>query len=343
VRAGRLLCVAAMAATSCLPGSAAAVSSTHACRPTIRHVAHLQERIDSLLAVHPAHAVVALAGHPMLGGRFLPHDHLLLLTPAGRVRARIGLPRYTTPPGMAATADARTVYLVVDGRLFRLDPVAARLRGSRQLDMQALGWPGAAATGTGGRLYLVGQPHRASLPFAVVEAITVGRSGTLHVLWRRPLGTTHAGIWLGLAARGRLAAYVPNPSDVAGTVVLLDERTGSLRSSYPVPAPPLALDPSRNRLYLDDAGTIHALSLTDGRPVAVAPGSGPVAVDASHGTVAFRRRGAVVLATARALRPLAIIPLSGPTSLGYDVEGSTLLAGLQEGLAQIDVKGCSAS
>jgi hypothetical protein len=333
----------AMAATLCLPGSAAVASAPHACRLTIRNVARLQERIDSLLAVHRARAVIALAGRPVASGRFLPHDHLTVLTFAGHLRARIGLPQYTTPPGMAAMANGRSVYIVVDDRLLHFDPVTSRFLGSRRLDVQALGWPGAIASETGGRLYLVGQPRSASLPFAVVESILVAHSGSLRVLWRHPLGTTHAGIWLGLAAGGRLAVYIPNADDVAGTVALLDERTGSLRSSYPIPAPPLAADRSRSRLYLEDAGVIQARSLVNGRLVAVVPGSGPIAVDAALGTVAFRRRDAIVLATARELRSLAVVRLSGPTAVGYDVNGSMLLAGFREGLAEIDVKGCSAS
>ncbi len=160
---------------------------------------------------------------------------------------------------------------------------------------------------------------------------------------RLPFGLTHAGLWLGLAGHGRVAAYLPNADDVHGTIALFDERAGALRASYAVPVSPAGADAARDRLYLDDAGTIRALRLRDGAPVASAPGTGPLALRSARGLLAFVRDAAVVLAAGGSLRPLARIPLRGVRALAFTPDGATLLVGRRNSLTRIDVGRCGAA
>src|SRR5205807_2281065 len=105
-------------------------------------------------------------------------------------------------------------------------------------------------------------------------------------------------------------------------------------------APPLAADPARDRLYLDDAGAIRALTLSHGIPVAAAPGAGPIALDLPRGLVAFTHADGIVLASARTLRPLARMALPGATALATTPDGSTLLVGRRGSLAWVILGAC---
>ncbi len=298
--------------------------------------------MDSILAVPSPDATVALVAPSASNAPFLPHDDLLILAPDGRVRARIALPSYTTPPGLAASTTTRgTLYAVVDTAFLTIDTGKGRIVARWPLDVQALGWPAAVAVGSRGRVYVAGQP--ATGRAAVLEALTVSARGRPRVLWRAALGLTHAGLWLGLAGQSRVAAYLPDADDAHGTIALFDERSGALLASYAVPVSPVGADAARDRVYLDEAGTIRALSLRDGTPIASVPGEEPLALTSSRGLLAFVRDDAVVLTGARALRPLARIPLRGVRALAFTPDGATLLVGQRGSLTQIDVGRCGAA
>jgi hypothetical protein len=312
------------------------------CTPIVRASWRLPGRVDSLLAVPSVGATVALVGPAASGVPFLPHDDLLILAPNGRVRARVAVPPYTMPPGLAASTTVRgTLYAVVDTALLAIDSGKRRIVARWPLDVQALGWPAAVAVGSRGRIYVAGQP--ATGRAAILDALTVSAHGPPRVVWRAPLGLTHAGLWLGLAGHGRVAAYLPNADDVHGTIALFDERSGALRASYAVPVSPAGVDAARDRLYLDDAGTIRALRLRDGAPVASAPGTGPLALSSARGLLAFVRDDAVVLAAAGSLRPLARMSLRGVRALAFTPDGATLLVGQRNSLTRIDVGRCGAA
>jgi len=312
------------------------------CTPIVRASWRLPGRVDSLLAVPSAGATVALVGPAASDAPFLPHDDLLILAPNGRVRARVVVPPYVMPPGLAASTTVRgTLYAVVDTALLAIDNGKERIVARWPLDVQALGWPAAIAVGSGGRVYVAGQP--ATGRAAVLAALTVSTHGILRVVWRAPLGLTHAGLWLGLAGHGRVAAYLPNADDVHGTIALFDERSGALRASYAVPVSPADADAAHDRLYLDDAGTIRTLRLRDGAPVAAAPGTGPLALSSARGLLAFVRDDAVVLAAAGSLRPLARMSLRGARALAFTPDGATLLVGRRNSLTRIDIGRCGAA
>jgi len=312
------------------------------CTPIVRASWRLSGPVDSLLAVPSAGATVALVARSSSDVPFLPHDDLLILAPDGRVRARVVVPPYMMPPGLAASTTVRgTLYAVVDTALLAIDSGTGRIAARWPLDLQALGWPAAIAVGSRGRVYVAGQP--ATGRAAVLEALTVSTRGILRVVWRAPLGLTHAGLWLGLAGHGRVAAYLPNADDVHGTIALFDERSGALRASYAVPVSPAGADAAHDRLYLDDAGTIRALRLRDGASGAAAPGAGPFALSSSRGLLAFVRDDAVVLAATDSLRPLARIPLRGARALAFTPDGATLLVGRRNSLTRIDIGRCGAA
>jgi hypothetical protein len=232
------------------------------------------------------------------------------------------------------------LYVVVDNAVLMLNAATGHVEARHRLDLQALGWPAAVATGPGGRLYVAGQPAHGWA--AIVEALAIAPSRPARVLWRAQLGLFHAGIWLGPAGPGRLAVYLPGTYDAPGTMATLDERSGILHPAYAVPAPPLAADPARDRLYLDDAGAIRALTLSHGVPVAAAPGTGPLTLDLPRGLVAFTRGDGIVLASARTLSPLAHIALRSATALATTPDGSMLLVGRRGSLAWIDLGRCAA-
>ena len=312
------------------------------CTPIVRASWRLPGRVDSLLIVPSAGATVALVAPATSGVPFLPHDDALILARDGRVRARVVVPPYTTPPGLAASTTMRgTVYAVVDTALLAIDSGKGRIVARWPLDVQALGWPAAVAVGPRRRVYVAGQP--ATGRAAVLEALTVSAQGPLRVAWRTALGLTHAGLWLGLAGHGRVAAYLPNADDVHGTIALFDERAGALRASYAVPVSPAGADAARDRLYLDDAGTIRTLRLHDGAPVASAPGTGPLALSSARSVLAFVRDDTVVLAAGGSLRPLARMPLRGARTLAFTPDGATLLVGQSNSLTQIEVGRCGAA
>jgi hypothetical protein len=302
-------------------------------------MASLPARIDGLLALGATQAI-ALAGPPSSSVRYWPHDGLLLLTWRGRLAWRLTLPPYVTPPGLAGGDDHAVLYVVVDNAVLVLNAATGHLEARRRLDVQALGWPAAVAVGPGGRLYVAGQPARGWA--AMVEALAVAPSRPTRVVWRAQLGLFHAGIWLGPAGPGRLAVYLPGTYDAPGTMAALDERSGILHPAYAVPAPPLATDPARDRLYLDDGGAIRALTLSHGIPVAAVPGTGPLALDLLRGLVAFTRGDGIVLASARTLRPLARMTLPGATALAAMPDGSMLLVGRRGSVAWVNLGACRA-
>ena len=319
-------------------GAGARVDRGH-CAPAVRAVTSVPARIDGLLAFSTTQAI-ALAGPPSSRVRYWPRDGLLRLTWRGAPAWRLTLPPYVTPPGLAARDDHAMLYVVVDNAVLVLNAATGHVEARRKLDVQALGWPAAVAAGPGGRLYVAGQPARGWT--AIVEALAIAPSRPARVVWRAQLGLFHAGIWLGPAGPGRLAVYLPGTYDVPGTMAALDEGSGILQPAYTVPAPPLAADPARDRLYLDDAGSIRALTLSHGIPVAAAPGTGPLTLDLPRGLVAFTRGHGIVLASARTLSPLAHIALPGATALATTPDGSMLLVGRRGSLAWIDLGRCGA-
>lgn len=226
-------------------------------------------------------------------------------------------------------------------KLLILNTAKGRIVSRDTLDVQPLGWPAAVVAGAGGRLYIVGQPSVGRA--AVLEAltVTVGR-GRPRVAWRAPLGLTHAGIWLGLAGRDLLAAYLPNADDVHGTLALFDARSGALRFEYPVPVSPAAIDGVHDRLYLDVAGTIHVLSLHEGMSIAAAPGTGPLAVVPGRQLVAYVRGSSIVLANAKTLAPLGRINMPGVTALAASSDDEALLVARAGSIAKVDLRGCGA-
>jgi hypothetical protein len=215
-----------------------------------------------------------------------------------------------------------------------------------RLDVQALGWPAAMTVAPDGRVYIAGQPSNDS-PSAVVEALNPIRGRPLRVLWRRLLGLTHAGIWLGGDGENRLAVYLPDAHDVAGTVELLDARSGHPFGTYAVPGPPIALDAEAQRLYVDAGGELRALRLdhgaTSGGDTQAAPAaSTSVAVDSARGVVAFARGHGLVLASSRSLRTLDILPVSAVSALDFTPSGSTLLVARRGDLLKVDLGRCFA-
>jgi len=242
---------------------------------------------------------------------------------------RIPLPPYVVPPGL--TASDGDLAVVVDDVLLRVGG-ARRLVTRRRLDMAAVGWPAAVTADSSGRLYLIGQEANAWA--AQVEALDhLGK-----VLWRAPLGLTHAGIWLGMAGPSELAVYIPDAHDAQGTLALLDTHAGRLRASYALPAAPLAIDPARGLLYLGTGGAIQAWMLASGRPLFSVPGAGPLALDSSSGRVAFTRGTEVVIAAPPTLRTDATLRLPGVTVLAFTSDG-TLLAGVGGRLDEIMIAG----
>jgi hypothetical protein len=327
------------------------------CLPVVHTISRWPVRVDDLLAIRPPTEAVALVhrsgrGRDVLDARFLPHDNLLVF-PAGAHKrpVMVALSHYFTPPGLAASRDTRTVYVVVDTSLLLLDPRNGHVLVRWRLNLQALGWPAAMVLDPAGRVYIAGQHWNSSRPSAIVEALDVSRVRPPRVLWLTHLGVTHAGIWLGVAGRDRLAAYVPDAHDVSGTIAILDTRSSSspgtrVLTSYSVDGPPAAADVTHDRLFLDDADTIRALSLRHGTTVSAITASGPLALDPPHGLLVFTRHGTIVLTSERTLRPLARVPLPGRQSsirsLAVTPDGSTLFVGLEDGLIGINLGRCEA-
>jgi hypothetical protein len=321
-----------------------ASSAQTACTLQAHPLQHFSHRVDTLLAARASGTAFALMGSPAASVRFLPHDNVQLVDLAdGRSRGPgvLVLPPYIAPPSLVAGADGKTAFLLVDSTLSVLDIATGTPIARYTLDMQAVGWPAAIAAAPGHSLYIAGQPTGAWT--AQIEALTLTPPASPRMLWRAPLGLTHAGIWLGLTGSHYLATYLPDAHDVTGTIALLDPRTGSLVRSYNLPTAPIAADPLHDRLYLVDAGTIRAFALSDGEPIATTSGMGPLAVDPAHSLVAFARSGGIVqLADARTLHPLAQLGLPGITALAFTLDGKALLVGMQGGITRIDVGHCDA-
>lgn len=300
------------------------------CVPRATPLYRVAGRVDTLATA--GSAVIALVGRSTATIRFLPHDDVV--TFAGTARragaATVHLPPYIVAPGLAPATAGERAYVLVDRTLFVLDPRSGRMTARWTLDMQAVGWPAAIAADND-HVYVVGQPAGAWA--AQVEALSLGGTAP-RVLWRAGLGLTHAGIWLGLAGSRYLAVYVPSAQDVHGTVAILNRRTGAMIRSYAVPAPPIAADPRHDRLFLADAGTIRALSLLRGQPIASAPGNAPLAVDPARGIVAYTRDNALILADSRTMRALAQLPARGTTALAFTGDGA-LLIGARGGITRL--------
>ncbi len=345
VRAFACLLVIGLTGCGCSAfGTAAQGASLPRCTPVIQQMTSLPARVDSLLVTGNSGPVVALTAASHGGAAFLPLDNLLVISGSHAFHlTRIVLPSYITPPGLASTnsSDPGTVYIVLDQTLWVLDVSTGHIVARQSLGVQANGWPAAVVAGSDGRLFIIGQPLGAGLPAANVEELAVSRTRPPHVLWRARLGYYHAGIWLGLGGAGRLVVYVPGTYDTPGSVELLNSRDGTLITGYRVPAPPVAVDPTHNRLYVDDAGLIRAFVLSNGQQVATLAGAPPVVVDASRDLVAFIQHNTIVMAEARSLLPRAHIAVSGPvTALATTPDGAKVVAGLKTGLAWIDLKTC---
>lgn len=342
-RLWRARAVAVCVVCGLLAPRADASTALPVCGSPVRPLSRLAGRVDGLVST--GDAIVALAGASSRDGNavpFLPHDDLLVLAANGGARTQITLPPYTIPPGLVAAPDRRGIlFVVVDTALLTLNTAKGRIVSRDTLNVQPLGWPAAVAAGAGERLYIAGQPSTGRA--AVLEAltVTVGR-GRPRVAWRAPLGLTHAGIWLGLAGRDLLAAYLPNADDVHGTLALFDARSGALRFEYPVPVSPAAIDAVHDRLYLDVAGTIRVLALREGIAIAAAPGTGPLAVVPGRQLVAYVRGSSVVLANAKTLAPRERITMPDVTALAASSNDETLLVGRAGGIAKVDLRGCGA-
>lgn len=343
VRARARICAGLLCLLSlCLPQSARAVSARSDCGLHVGATVFKSDRFDTVVAARWWRDAIALVGSPRLGTRFLPHDHVLVLDHRAGHHGEtvIPVPPYTTPPGLAVSSDNRIVYVAVDATVLELDVATARVIARDRLDVRALGWPAAIATGPNGRLYIVGQPQTKRAPAAVIEALSTRRAGSPRLLWKRALGLTHAGIWVDSAGSRRVVVYMPNAYDSGGTIALLDTRSGTLETSYDAPAAPLAIDSVHNRMYLDDAGSITMRSLSGGRHIATETGSGPLAVNSRYGLTAFLDAGTIVLASAHTLRPRVRIHVSAVTALAFSARGRTLLVGRRSGLTTVNLGRC---
>ncbi len=318
------------------------VSAAPGCRPVVQPLITLPGRVDSLLAASESGAVMALVGQPGSPVRYLPHDSLVVFhTGQSRSAATTtSLPQYFAAPGLAATMDGR-LYVLVDSTLLTLDALTGRVTARQDLAMQAIGWPAAITTDPHGTIYLVGQPAGALAD--QVDAFVPDGKRVLRLRWRAPLGTTHAGTWIGLADPHTLAAYAPTQQDVHGTVALLDLRAGAAVHSYSLPAPPVADDAALDRIYVGDAGTIRAFTLTTGKPIATVAGATPLAANVGTGLVAFVRDRSIVLADPNNLRVLRKLPFphgASPTALAW--QGLNLLVGTDNGITSVGLAGCPA-
>jgi hypothetical protein len=123
---------------------------------------------------------------------------------------------------------------------------------------------------------------------------------------------------------------------------MVDQRTGTLRWTYHVPAPPVASDAQRDRLYIVDVGFVRALTLGHGAAVAMSPGAGPLALDSARGLVAYVRQHQVEIASARSLRQVGSLAVVNVTALAFTPDGETLLVGLATGIAWVDLGKCAA-
>jgi hypothetical protein len=313
-----------------------------ACHPLATALLALPGRVDTLLAPDAGGTIMALVGHAGSRIRFLPHDTLDMIdahSPSHTVRS-IPIPLYIAAPGAAASRDGRHLYALVDSTLLTFDGASERLIAKQNLSLQAIGWPAAITTGPNGVIYLVGQP--AGVMETQAYAFRPDNHQALRLLWRSPLGLTHAGTWIGLAGDEQLAVYVPDQSDTKGTIALLDINRGARGATYAVPMPPVAADIAKDRLYLAGAGTVRAIALRTGEPVATVSGDIPLAADSRSGLVAFVRGNRLVVAHGGDLGTAIALPFPGalpPTALAW--QRSTLLGGNARGIVRIGLAGCA--
>lgn len=308
------------------------------CHPVIRSLSPLLGRVDSLVAAEPTGPIAALVGQSGSSIRFLPHDHLVVLTPANGAHA-IALPPYLAAPGLAPLGNDARLYMVVDTALLAIDGTSGRLIAHDQLGTQVIGWPAAITSDGNDNLYLIVQPADAWSD--QVEALQIDQQGAVRPRWRFSLGLTHAGAWLGLATGRLLAVYTPDQQDLHGTVALLDQATGALAGSYALPGPPIAAAAGADRIYLAAGGIIRAYGLRAGSLITATGGAAPLAVSERLGLVAFTRQGQIVVADAATLavrHRLAWPADSQPTALAW--QGTTLLVGSERGTSRIDLRGC---
>lgn len=315
------------------------------CAPTLRATVPLPSQVDGLLAIGNADSILALSRAARLAGSQHAKQTLWVLGQRDpRVPAVFSLPPSLTLPGLALADDGQpSVYLLLDQALWVLNPGRRRVEARWPLDVQALGWPAALAAGGAGQIYVAGQPRDNRSWAAVVEALVVRRGGPPRLRWRAHLGLTHAGIWLGLAGLGLLAVYVPDANDVSGAMALLDTRSGALRGSYAVPAPPMAVAMAQDRLYLDLAGTVQARNLRTGQREGAITGSSPLAVNSPRRLVALVEPRGIALANATTLRPVAHVRLGTVTALAFSRDGTTLLIGSPSRVAWLTLGTCRAA
>jgi hypothetical protein len=317
-----------------------AAQAAPACRPVAQHGVRLSGRVDSLVAL-PHSVIAALVGAGPAGARFLPHDGLRLVSPSGASRL-VRLPAYIDAPGLAATSNPGGVYALIDTRLLYVDARRGRVTASWQLDVRALGWPAAIATGMG-YVFVAGQPLNGA-PAAEVEALHA-TGGALHVAWRHSLGFTHAGIWLGTIGRNRLAVYLPDAHDLAGTISLLDARTGRAIVSESAPSPPVAADASARRIYLNSGGLLRSMTVPEaalsGPTVRTRSAVAPVTVDSAGWLIAFLAPHGLTLASARTLQVRAVLPMTAVSALAFAPHESTLYVAGSNRLTTLNVARCA--
>jgi hypothetical protein len=156
---------------------------------------------------------------------------------------------------------------------------------------------------------------------------------------------THAGIWLGVAGSGHLAVYLPDAHDLAGTMALLDTRSGRPVASGSVSGPPTSADATTGRIYVSVGERLRAQTVTgsqsSGPTTWIGTGSTAIATDPQHRLVAFKSAHGVTVASARTLHSLATFPLNSVTALAFTPDGSTLQAAGRYGLVTMNVARCT--
>lgn len=280
-------------------------------------------RVDTLVPLRSG-ASLALLDHTTSLARFLPHDDLALLREGRGSASNWRVPPYITPPGISLIPGTHDAYLLLDTTLLQIDTTNLHVVAHWSLNLRALGWPAAVLAAGSGRVYVVGQP-RTLAPAAEVEALD-SQGHSLHVVWQRSLGLTHAGLWLGSDGR-ELAVYVPDAHDVSGTVQLLRAANGSpVGTQFSLPTSPSGLDALQDVIYVNYSPDVRAVSLRNGAPLALAAGAAPLAVDPARGILAFLRGRRLAIAAARTLRPLAQLSFPDVTALAFAPNGNTLIA-----------------
>jgi hypothetical protein len=319
------------------------VQAASACRAVAGYSLTLPGRVDDILASGTSGRVLVLVGRAGSSLPYIPHDSLTIVGADGHTARSqpAALPPYVMPPGLAAVPGGGRVYMLADSLILTVDSLSGRTLAWQDLGLQAIGAPAAISTASGGDVFLIGQPADA------YEAQAYGyrpdSHGRLQERWRTPLGPTHAGSWIGIAAGGLVAVFGPDQHDQHGTIALLSQADGTLRGSYQLLMPPAAADAGRDRLYLAGAGKIYAVQLGTGRVVTTVDGEAPLAANPATGLVAFPRDGRIEVARSEDLHDVFSVAIPGgmtPTALAWS--GSTLLVGSTHGLSRILLDGCRA-